>query len=75
MSDKEDFCKNFVRAVQEFEEKYGDLTKIAYDATSETNQHKLLKKEDFILPIEVQQELAELEQADLFDFMRSNGRT
>lgn len=75
MSDKEEFCENFVRAVKEFEEKYGDVTKIACDATSEANQHKLLRKEDFILPPEVQQELAGLEQADLFDFMRSNGRT
>lgn len=75
MSDKEEFCKNFVRAVKEFEEKYGDVTKNACDATSWANQHKLLKKEDFILPLPVRQELAELEKADLIDFMRSDGRT
>lgn len=75
MSDKEEFCENFVRAVKDFEEKYGDVTNIAYDATYLQNQHKLLKKEDFILPLPVWQELAKLERADLIDFMRSNGRT
>lgn len=75
MSDKEQFCENFVRTVKEFEEKYGDVTNIAYVATSAPIQHKLLKKEDFVLPLPVQRELAELELADLSDFMRSNGRT
>ena len=75
MSDKEKFCKNLIRTVKEFEEKYGDVTNIACDATIKPNQHKLLIKEDFLLPASVRRELAELEMADLIDLMRSDGRT
>ena len=67
MQENKLFRKNFDRTIKEFEEKYGDLAKFAAKETSNIDLHKLLKKEDFDLPREVQFELAELEAADLYD--------
>lgn len=70
MCEKKDFSKNFDLSVKEFEEKYGDLAKIALKETSDIDLHKLLKKDDFNLPEEVRLELQELEMADLCDLKK-----
>ena len=70
MCEKEEFIKNFDLSVKEFEEKYGDLAKIALEETSDIDLHKLLKKGDFHLPKEVLEELKELEVADLTDLKK-----
>ena len=70
MCEKESYCKNFDLSVKEFEEKYGDLAKIALEETSGIDLHKLLKKGDFSLPEEVREELRELEMADLTDLKK-----
>ncbi len=67
MKEKNQFRENFDRSIKEFEENGGDLAKFAAEETSEDSLHKLLKKEDFILPEAVLEELSELEAADLID--------
>lgn len=70
MKEKNQFKENFDRSIKEFEENGGDLAKFAAEETSANSLHKLLKKEDFILPKAVLEELSELERADLIDLKK-----
>lgn len=72
---KEEYRKKLEENLKHFEEKYGDISKIAIKETSSLKKHKLLKKEEFFLGEEVYKELLELEITDLNDLERSNGRT
>ena len=67
MKEKNQFIENFVLSLKEFEENGGNLEKFAAVETMEGVSHKLLKKDDFVLPKEVLEELSELEAADLID--------
>ncbi len=75
MCEKEEFIKNFDLSVKEFEEKHGELAKIALEETSDIDLHKLLKKGDFKLPKDVLKELKELETADLYDLKKEKWKS
>lgn len=57
-----------VLTTQEHDKKCCDIANFASVETIDPNWHKLLTGEDFILPNDVREELAELELADLNDY-------